>query len=119
MRIGLTITVRNEQDLLRANLTYHRELGIDRAFVYFDGTTDGTEATVRDLPFVECARSVNPARFQPASHLRALVREAGRHHTARQVLNTCDALRRSRAAGLEWLIALDADELICPSTESV
>ncbi|MCP5114962.1 MAG: glycosyltransferase family 92 protein, partial [bacterium] len=88
-------------------------------FVYFDGTTDGTRETVSDLPFVECAGSVNPERFPPVSHLRTAVKEAGRHHTARQVLNTCDALRRSRAAGLEWLIALDADELICPSTESV
>ncbi len=112
--MALTITFKNERELLRANVLYHRRFGVDQFYLYSDGGTDGTAETVGDLPFVHVASSL---RSSEAPHLRKVAEAAERHHTARQILNTFDAQNRAKADQVDWLIALDADELVCPSLQ--
>lgn len=113
MRLALIVTVKNERDLLRGNLLYHAYLGVEHFFVFSDDTTDDTLETIGDLPFVEIAPSVKPERYRHRPELAAYVAQAEQHHTARQNLNTFAAMEMARAQGFDWLIALDADELIC------
>lgn len=114
MKIALVSTVKNEQRLLRDNLLYHHAIGVDRAFVYFDGTTDGGRASVADLDFVSVRNSVLPDELPPEPFLEKFVSQAGIHHTARQCLNTYHASLLCKKEGIQWLLSIDPDELVVP-----
>ena len=49
MKIGLVLTVKNEERLLRTNLIYHKALGVSNIFVYFDNSKDGGRNSIEDL----------------------------------------------------------------------
>ena len=115
--LSLVITVKNEWALLRWNLLYHHHLGVERVFVFDDGATDGTLDTIGDLPFVTVQPSVSPNLFGGQSAYEEFTSKAEEHHTARQNLNTLAAMELAKSIGFDWLIALDADELICPDIQ--
>ncbi|MEW6268339.1 MAG: glycosyltransferase family 2 protein [Thermodesulfobacteriota bacterium] len=113
MSVALVMTVRNEPQLLRPNLLYHRRAGVERCYLYDDGCDDGSVDGVRDLDFVRVAPSVAPDALADRPEA---ARFAALHRTvlpARQCLNALDALDRARAEGLAWLLHVDADELVC------
>ncbi|MEX1364984.1 MAG: glycosyltransferase family 2 protein [Nannocystaceae bacterium] len=118
VRIALATTAKNEADILRFNLQYHRELGIERCFVFLDGTTDATRSTIEDLPHVELRDSVAPRELgrplRERPELAHIMRVHRSHHCARQMLNALWAIQRARALGFDWLVSIDADELLCP-----
>jgi catechol 2,3-dioxygenase-like lactoylglutathione lyase family enzyme len=106
------MTVRDERELLRTNLLYHHWLGVDLCFVYDDGSTDGTLESVADLQFVRGRPSVAQAEVAARSDLATFIEGYDSHFTARQALNTAHAMDEARAAGVSWLLAIDADELV-------
>lgn len=120
---AIVMTVRNEQDLLRANVLYHRYLGVRRFYVFLDGTTDRTPETVIDLDYVTLLPSSSRESFleSPAhrtmhassERLKHVVRTSATHSAARQMLNTIIACERARDEGIDWILSLDPDELIC------
>ncbi|WP_370392210.1 glycosyltransferase family 2 protein [uncultured Winogradskyella sp.] len=112
MRIGLVITVKNEERILRKNLLYHNEIGIDKAFVYFDGTTDAGRESIQDLKYVELLNSIGKDIYESSKGLINFIKNYEEHHTARQCLNTYDALQKCKQENIDWLISIDADELI-------
>ena len=113
MAIALAMTVRNEVALLRSNLLYHRHLGVDRCYVFDDASTDATAASVADLPFVELRPTTDAARFAGRQDLEDYLRPHP-YQSRRQALNCALALELARDAGLDWLVHVDADELLCP-----
>ncbi len=113
MKIAIVLTVKNEARLLRNNLLYHKAIGVDEIFVYFDNTTDNGKESIADLDFVNIDNSVAADKYAYLSYLKKFTSQAVEHHTARQCLNTFDAQQQSKAAGINWLISIDADELIC------
>lgn len=97
--LALTMTVRNEERFLAANLKWHYHVGVRRAYVYLDRCTDGSEAIARSFPWVE-------------------VYERDRHASSRflmgaQQKNATEALVGARRDGVKWLLHLDADEFAC------
>ena len=117
MTVALVTTVRDEEALLRHNLRYHHYLGVDLCLVYSDGSTDGTLASVASLPFVRAFESLGAGAAAGRPELARAAAHLDSHTTARQVVNTADAMDRARAAGCTWLLALDADELACPDLD--
>jgi hypothetical protein len=115
MRIGLVLTVKNEERLLRSNLMYHKALGIASVFVYFDNSTDGGRNSIENIEDVHCFNSVDADVYRDQLFLEKFTRQASTMHTARQCLNTFDALQRCKKAGIDWLLSMDADELFLPS----
>jgi len=115
--VALAVTVRNEQDLLRPNLLHHHHLGVEQAFVYLDRSTDGTRASVEALGFVRLAASVGAARYAGCEALAHALPHVDTHVTARQILDIWDAMAQARAAGLAWLLVVDADELVTPALD--
>jgi Glycosyl transferase family 2 len=115
--IALVTTVKNEADLLRRNLLYHRRLGVDRCYVFDDGSADGTAESVADLDFVEVSPSVAASHFESRTDMEAYLRPDP-YQARRQGLNCAFALDLAREAGFDWLVHLDADELLCPQLES-
>lgn len=114
LTIAGVITVKNERNILRENLLYHHLLGVDQFYVFLDGTTDGTENTVQDLPFVRIEKSISPNYYLEHSHISELIKHHEQHHTARQCLNAYHAIHLAREAEIVWLISFDPDELLCP-----
>ena len=113
MKIALVLTVKNEARLLRRNLLYHKAIGVDRVFVYFDNTTDNGKESIEDLDFVRTSKSVPIEKYVHLAYLKKFTTQREEHHTARQCLNTFDAQQQCKEENIDWLISLDADELIC------
>lgn len=119
MKIGIVTTVKNEERLLRYNLLYHQYLGVEAAYVFSDNSTDNTIRCIEHLPFVYIYPSVLPDNFKNRPELDEFLIKSKTHVTARQCLNVCSAIEKARKIGLDWLISLDADELICLDFQNV
>lgn len=113
MKTALVLTVKNEKRLLRDNMLYHHAIGAHRIYVYFDGTTDAGKASIADLDFVNIQDSVSGDLYAHLPYLEKFTKNAVEHHTARQCLNTYDAIQHCKQDSIDWLISLDADELVC------
>ncbi len=113
MKVGMVITVKNEQQLLRSNILYHNYLGVEQFFIFSDNSTDDTIKSIEDLPFVHIFSSVSPDFFNNRLELRKFADKASEYHVARQCLNTVFAIEEAKRKKLDWIISLDADELIC------
>ncbi|WP_019038863.1 glycosyltransferase family 2 protein [Psychroflexus tropicus] len=116
-RVAIVITAKNEERLLKQNLRYHFALGIHKAFVYFDGVTDNGPETIKNLPRVVAQNSVEPEKYKHLENLSKFTSNANEHHTARQCLNTYDAMLKCKRDGIDWLISIDADELFYPGSD--
>ena len=112
MQVAVVLTVKNEARLLRDNVLYHHAIGADKVFVYFDNTTDDGKECIKDLPFISVQDSVPAQKYIHLTYLDKFTSKAEAHHTARQCLNTFDAMQQSQKLGYDWLISIDADELI-------
>ncbi len=110
--LALCITVKNEEALLADNLRYHRAAGVDAFYIFDDGCTDATLATLREIPGVHIAPSVDPAAFLDHPHLGWIAARAFTLITGRQTLNAHVAFQQALLAGHQWMISLDADELL-------
>jgi len=118
LTVAIVMTVRDEQELLRSNLLYHRFIGADHVYVYDDGSTDGTLASIADLDFVTVKPTVPREQFRDRGDLAAFVATYQTHLPARQALNVVDAMGAARAGGTTWLAHIDADELLAVDTHS-
>lgn len=113
------MTVRDERDLLRSNLLYHHFIGVDRCYIYDDGSVDGTRESVQDLPFVEIRPSTDGWQAPVPSHFGDVLEESRGQFAYRQLLNVMDATARAAADGVSWLLAIDADELVAIELKGV
>jgi len=117
MKTAVVITIKDEARLLRQNILYHLGIGVEKIFVYLDGTTDGGENTIKDIKNVEINNSVSPESYKGVQFLKKFLANANEHHTARQCLNTYDAMLKCKEQNIDWLISLDADELFLSSRD--
>jgi hypothetical protein len=111
--VGLLMLVKDEEALLRKNLLYHRHLGVSRFYVFDDGSSDGTIASVADLPGV-IIRAAASAQELADQGLAARLAPRTDDVNVRQMLSAALALDLARAEGLDWLVHVDADELVAP-----
>lgn len=112
-RIVLVITIKNERKLLRQNILYHHYLGVEHFYIFFDGTNDGSEETILDLPYVSRMSSIQPYLYEGHNEIKEFLENHSEHHVARQCLNVYHVQQISKKAGYDWLISLDADEMLC------
>ena len=93
MRVAALMLVRDEADVLGANLAHHRALGIDDFWIVDNGSTDATgdilRKAARDDASIRWHRDDGP--FAQSEMTSALARDAHR-------------------AGADWVVAIDADE---------
>jgi len=97
-KLAMAMCVRDEAELLAANLLYHRALGVERAYVFLDRCTDGSEQIAASMPWVRAIR-LDPAdteRFEYVPDLHRVCFDR--------------ALELAREEGYQWLLILDADE---------
>ncbi len=97
-RVALVTCVRNEARFLAAHLLYHREIGIERAYVFLDRCSDGTAEIAVSFSWVRAVR-VNPddaVRFPYVPDLQRVCMDR--------------ALEMAREEGIDWLLGIDVDE---------
>jgi hypothetical protein len=119
MKLAIAITQLNELELLRANILYHKYLGVEEFLIFSDGSDDETLASVIDIPGVTVLSSVTPedlpVKLLLHSAMTAAIAQHASHVCARQMVNVMFALEWARARGCDWLLSMDADEFICPN----
>jgi Glycosyl transferase family 2 len=103
MRLVMTLLVRDEEELLEANLEYHFAQGVDFAIVTDHGSTDATPEILDE--------------YASRGLVRVLRTEGDQHHQSRRVT------RMARLAaveyGADWVINNDADEFWWPAVGSL
>ena len=95
VRVALTLLVRDEIDVIGANLDYHRSQGIDCIIVTDNGSTDGT----RELLESYAGRGAITLLHEPPA-------DFSQHRwVTRMARMACTAF------GVDWVLNGDADEL--------
>ena len=103
MKLVMTLLVRNEADIIEANLDYHLAQGVDFVIVTDHGSTDETVALLR--------------RYEQAGVVTVLREEGSQHHQSIRVTRMA-RLALSRHAA-DWVINNDADEFWWPLSGSL
>jgi glycosyltransferase involved in cell wall biosynthesis len=106
MKLVMAMKVRDEDDVLDANLRYHRELGVDQFIVTDNGSTDGTAEILR--------------RYADAGVLR-LIEEPSAEEFRDRAHWWVTRMARLAATelGADWVVHADADEFWSPVTGSL
>jgi hypothetical protein len=99
----MTLLVRNEADIIEANLDYHLAQGVDFVVVTDHGSSDGTDELLR--------------RYEQDGSVAVLREEGEEHHQSVRVTRMAQlALSRHDA---DWVIHNDADEFWWPLAGSL
>ncbi len=98
MKLVMTLLVRNEADIIEANLEYHLAQGVDFVIVTDHGSEDGTGEILREYERMGVAKVIRDE-------------EAG-HHQSRRVTRMAELARVGH--GADWVIHNDADEFWWP-----
>jgi hypothetical protein len=100
MRLAMTLKVRDEADVLDANLRYHLAQGVDVVIATDNGSVDGSREILR--------------RYEAAGRLRLIEEPAGDfEHSGRRWV-TRMARMAATDLGADWVIHTDADEFWWP-----
>lgn len=112
-RAAIVTTLRNAATTMRSFLAYHRAIGFQHFYWFFDDPADPMLDWARAQPDV----TVIPrdADLERAWRTLTLWNGTGPHVErevmARQILNAEHAINLARAAGFDWLLHIDSDEL--------
>src|SRR4051794_41165345 len=101
----MALKVRDEGDVLEANLRYHHALGVDHFVVTDNGSTDSTPEILR--------------RYEDAG-LAHVISEPGTDYRIRGPAWLTDMARLAATElGADWVIHTDADEFWLPAQGSL
>jgi glycosyl transferase family 2 len=103
MKLLMTLVVRNEADIVQANIDYHLANGVDFVIATDHGSTDGTLEILREYERIGVARAISDT-------------EPG-HHQSRRVTRMVELARVEH--GADWVIHNDADEFWWPLVGSL
>jgi hypothetical protein len=110
---AIVTTLRDSAAVIASFVAYHRAIGFDHLFLFFDDPADPALAWAQAQPHVT-AIARDGALREAWSKLTRYGENAAhveREVMARQVLNVEHAMNLARAKGLKWLLHIDADEL--------
>jgi hypothetical protein len=103
MKLVMTLLVRNEADIVGANLDYHLAQGIDFVIVTDHGSGDATSEILREYERMGVAQVIRD--------------EEEGHHQSRRVTRMVELARLEH--GADWVINNDADEFWWPQLGSL
>ncbi|HET9322163.1 MAG TPA: glycosyltransferase family 2 protein [Bryobacteraceae bacterium] len=110
---ALTYTVKNEARLLPSAIEYHLAAGCSRIYLFWDNTTDNASELVAKYPQVIARKSFRPEELEnPPLWLARILPAWEPDLDVRKIANTYYATLDAAKSGIEWLINIDADELI-------
>lgn len=95
-RILMTLLVKNEADVLEANLRFHRSMGVDGFLITDNNSTDRTPEIIR--------------RYQEKGWILEVIHETATNYEQKRWVDRMAWLAKTRY-GADWIINADADEL--------
>jgi hypothetical protein len=98
MKLVMTLLVRNEVDVIEANLEYHLAQGVDFVIVTDHGSEDGTSKILREYERMGVAKVIRD--------------EEEGHHQSNRVTRMAEIARLGH--GADWVFHNDADEFWWP-----
>jgi Glycosyl transferase family 2 len=98
MKLVMTLVVRNEAEIIRANIDYHLAQGVDFVLVVDHGSDDGTSEILREYERIGIAKVIRDD-------------EEG-HHQSKRITRMAEIARLGH--GADWVIHNDADEFWWP-----
>ncbi len=98
MKLVMTLLVRNEVDVIGANLDYHLAQGVDFVVVTDHGSEDGTSDVLREYERMGVAKVIRDTQEG--------------HHQSNRVTRMAEIARLGH--GADWVIHNDADEFWWP-----
>jgi hypothetical protein len=125
MRTGCIFTLKNEEELIAYNMLYHRYIGVTDFFVFLDNSTDNTKNILSSMPDTRVFENLSYDELLPYSLGKPeldhdLIKEKfSAHNGVRQILHANMALDICRKEGIDFLIHIDPDELICLNLDVV
>lgn len=120
MSYAITYTVKNEAHLLPHAIRYHKALGCRKFYVFWDGTTDDTPELIKGIDIVVARNSVRPEEVEGGHPWFQWIAENWEGWMdLRKMLNMHWAARQARQDGMDWLVAIDADELIIADKSNI
>jgi Glycosyl transferase family 2 len=112
-KFALTYTVKNESRLLPSGIEYHLAAGCSRIYVFWDNTTDNAPELVARYPQVIARKSFRPEELEnPPAWLARILPSWDDDLDVRKIANSYYAALEGAKEGIEWIINVDADELI-------
>ncbi len=102
-RLVMTLVVRDEEEILEANLDYHLAQGVDFVLVTDHGSRDATPEILR--------------RYEAMGVAHVIREEGDEHHQSRRVTHMAHLAATRYAA--DWIIHNDADEFWWPELGSL
>lgn len=113
VKFAITYTVKNEARLLPAALEYHRKIGCSKFYIFWDGTTDNAPELINDDPDVVARNTFRPEELVDVpSWISDIVYVWDTDMDVRKRINTYHAAIAAKEAGIDWLVAIDPDELL-------
>lgn len=110
---ALAYTVKNEARLLPSGIEYHLATGCSRIYVFWDNTTDDAPELIKHYPQVIARCSYRPEELADAPPwLAKLLTWWETELDVRKIANTYYAALDAARHGIEWLVSIDADELV-------
>lgn len=111
--IGLVTTLRDAGDTIGSFIAWHRALGFDRLFLFFDDPHDPDLPRVAALPGITAIPhdAMLTRAWKRLPEYTALAPFTAREVMARQVLNVGVAMELAQQHDLTWLLHIDTDEL--------
>lgn len=103
MKIVMTILVRNEDDIIRENIEYHLNNGVDHFIITDHHSTDNTPNILRE--------------YEKKGVVEFLVETSNEHHQALWVSEM--ARKAYEKYGADWVINNDADEFWVPQKGNI
>lgn len=110
---ALAYTVKNEARLLPSGIEYHLAAGCSRIYIFWDSTTDNAPELVAKYPQVVARKSFRPEELaNPPQWLANILPAWDVDLDVRKIANTYYATLDAAKDGIEWLVSVDADELL-------
>lgn len=121
VKLAIAYTVRNEGALLSRSIDYHRAIGFGRFFVFLDGTTDDTAERLAGIADVQVQNSIRPDDrlvTDGPEWVKAIAPWWSTDMDVRKRINTLAAACMAEAAGVDWLLCIDPDEVFHASLDT-
>ncbi len=111
--LAITLTVKNESEVLLLRLiSYYRFVGAEIIFIFFDNINDPAYVAIERIPYVRAMFSGYAPEVDESDEICRLRGRLRFDHTSRQLLNIHRAVYLAGALGFEWMLSVDADELV-------
>ncbi len=121
MKIAVVTSLLNAEDVLETFIEYHKRIGVDHIFLFFDDPNDQCFNRVSNLTSVTSFQNGMQLRkrWESTKAFDQFHPFIQREVMARQILNMEVAVQECLEKGIDWILHIDIDELFYSPSKTV